>query len=264
MKKALTALLGILLPLGVGAQGVVASGRATEGVDYKIVKGLHISVEEEIRAGDNFSALGSLRTTVGLSYKPFKYIKAGVGYTLINPWGTAEARFKEARHRGYAEVTGYLPLGDFQLSLKEKVQLTHRGGDFNRYQSTPNAVALKSRLGVKYKAWRYFEPGLAFELRTALNDPWGHTVGAPQYNGEGREYLEYSHSGYTHVYNDRYRLDLSGEIKFDKHHSLKPYLLADFCSDYEIDTNREGTRLFSAGYHDFTRFTIGLEYVFSF
>ena len=54
------------------------------------------------------------------------------------------------------------------------------------------------------------------------------------------------------------------EITFNQWYSLKPFVLLDFNSDYEIDTNAEGTRLFSAAYVNSMRISLGLSYVFSF
>lgn len=264
MKKILLLLAAAMLPLAVGAQSVESAGRASVGVDYKIQKGLHVQAEEEIRSSGNFESLGSLRTSLGITYKPVKYVKLGAGYTLINPYKASASAFNYPRHRIYADVTGYLPYGDFQFSLKERLQLTHRSGDFNTFQNTPNSVALKTRLGVKYKGLNKFVPSLAFEIRTVFNDPWGSTSGSELTNNSGKTYHAYTPTGYTHTYNDRYRLNLSGEVKFNKHHSLTPYVLLDFCGPYEIDTNSDGTRLFSAAYNDYTRISLGLSYVHSF
>jgi len=264
MKKTIIMIALLVLGVSARAQSVDITARASAGVDYKIMKGLHVTAEEEIRAASNFEALGSLRTTVGITYKPVKYLKVGAGYTLINPWSTSEAAFKPVRHRFFADVTGYLPLGDFQLSLKERFQVTHRTGEFNVYQNTPTGMALKTRLALKYKGWKRWEPGISVEMRTLLNEPWGYTTGSQQTNSSGKKYYAYTHTGYTHVYNDRYRVNLSCEIKLNKHHSLTPYLMAQFYSQYEIDTNSEGERLFSAAYNNYLRFTPGINYVFSF
>jgi hypothetical protein len=132
------------------------------------------------------------------------------------------------------------------------------------YQNTPNALALKTRLGVEYKKWTYFEPGVFFEMRTALNGPWGSTSGSIKTKSDGTTYYDYTPGGYTHAYNDRYRLIFRTDIKFNKHHVLRPYALVDFCSPYEIDTNAEGTRLFSAAYNNYLCVSIGLGYTFKF
>ena len=270
MKKLLL-LTALLLPMAAQAQ--IIGGRASVGVDYKIAKGLHITAEEEVRTADNFSALGSTRTTLGLTYKPVKFLKLGAGYTLINPWkvdkelddGTLYSGFWAPRHRFYGDVRGALNLGDFQFFIKERLQLTHNGDSgMNVYQNPRNALALKSRIGVKYKGWKVVEPSAYFELRTQLNGAWGTTSGSQQTNKSGRTYYAFTPGGYTHVYNDRYRGCIELDWNISKRHTLSPYVLLDAGSEYELDTNSEGTRLFSAGYSKYFRVSLGVGYVFSF
>ncbi len=158
MKKTLLALALALVPAFAFAQSASFAGRASVEADYKIMKGLHLSVGEEIRSNDNFSALGSLRTTVGMTYKPIKYLKVGLGYTLINPWKngkeieltdgstTTYNGFWAPKHRFFADVTGIVRFGDVQLSLRERVQMDHNGDSditFTRIPATrwPSAAA---------------------------------------------------------------------------------------------------------------------------
>ena len=262
--KRLCILLALLLPVSAWAQSTEFGARASVEANYKIKKGLHVYAEEELRV--TAPSLDSWRHTLGFTYKPFKGLKLGVGYTLINPYKSSEAKFKNPRHRFFADVTGSFTAGDFQVSLKERFQLTHRTGTFNVYQTTPNAMALKSRLTVKYKGFVDVDPYASFEMRTVLNDPWGTATSSTQkWNNSGtKQYYDYSPEGYTHVYNNRYRLEAGAEITFNQWHSLKPFVLLDFNSDYEIDTNAEGTRLFSAAYVNSMRISLGLSYVFSF
>ena len=278
MKKTLLALALALVPAFAFAQSASFAGRASVEADYKIMKGLHLSVGEEIRSNDNFSALGSLRTTVGMTYKPIKYLKVGLGYTLINPWKngkeieltdgstTTYNGFWAPKHRFFADVTGIVRFGDVQLSLRERVQMDHNGdSDMNIYQDPRNKVALRSRLGVKYKGWSMVEPYANFEIRTQLNGAWGSTSGSQQTKKDGvTTYYAYTPAGYTHVYNDRYRGELGVDLNFGKHHMLTPYLLLDYLSEYEIDTNKKGTRLYSAAYTNLFRVSLGIGYTFSF
>lgn len=280
MKKLLL-ILALLAPFAAWGQSL--GGRASVGVDCKVFKGFHVTAEEEVRTGDSFSTLGSLRTSVGVSYKPMKYLKVGLGGTLINPFKTGKSLsyedtdgeklttsytgFWAPRYRAFADVTGYLPLGDFQFSLRERLQLTHNADlSLNPYQSARNALALKSRIGVKYKRLDWLEPGLSFELRTALNDPWGTVSGAEQTTDSGKVFYDYTPAGYTHIYNNRYRFNLEADFKPARHHTLTPYVLFDIVSEYSVDTNKAGTKLFKAttGYTDGLFFQIGLGYVFSF
>lgn len=277
MKKYLFALAALLVPIWAQAQSATFAGRASVGADYKIVKGLHLSAEEEIRSADSFSSLGSLRTSLGITYKPVKFLKLGAGYTLINPFKTNKeienedgttstyTGFWNPRHRFYGDITGYLRLGDFQFSLKERLQFTHNSDDnMNVYQSPRNALALKSRIGVKYKRFKWLEPSVYFEMRTALNDPWGYTSGSQQTKSDGTTYYAYTPTGYTHVYNNRYRGNISLDWSITKNHVLTPYVLLDFISEYELDTNKKGTRLFSAAYQELFRVSVGVGYVFKF
>ena len=275
MKKLVFALV-LLLPLTAQAQTSFA-GRASAGVDYKIAKGFHIVAEEEVRSADSFSALGSIRTTLGLTWKPAKFLKLGTGYTLINPWKVGKeveledgstasyTGFWAPRHRFYFDVRGALRLSDFEFFVKERLQLTHNGdSDMNVYQSPRNALTLKSRIGVKYKGWGAVTPTAYFEVRTALNDPWGNTSGSLQTKKDGTTYYTYIPTGYTHVYNNRYRGNLSLDWEINKHHTLSPYVLLDYISEYELDTNKKGTRLFSAAYNEGFRVSVGLGYTFKF
>lgn len=280
--KRLCILLALLLPAGAWAQSTTEFGaRASAEVNFRITKGFHAYAEEEIRIAS--TSLDDLRHTLGFTYKPFKALKLGVGYTLINSYSTDYAAFKNPKHRFFADVTGSLNAGDFQFSLKERFQLTHRTGTFNVYQNTPDAMALKSRFTVKYKGFFNVEPYASFEMRTVLNGPWGTVTGdlvwnksqTKQYylytpegctlkqNSEGKYYLEGSPK-YTHVYNNRYRGEVGVDIAFNKWHSLKPYVLLDFNSVYDINTNSEGTHLFSAGYVNSIRLSAGVSYVYSF
>ena len=261
----------MFLPLAAGAQEFAA--RSSVGADYKIAKGFHVGVEEEVRSADNFEALGSLRTTVDLSYKVNKHFKVGGGYTLINPYKTKLSGFGASRDRVFLDATGSYRAGDFQLSLKERIQLTHRTDDsLNVYQNTRNALALKSKLTVKYKGFTDFEPYLFMEARTALNDPWGEISGSVQYNSDNEAYYSYTHTGYTHVYFNRWRLGLGTGWSPSKHHELTVGILADYCSDYEIDTNSptkwatKGVRLFAdtTGWENTFRLSLSIGYQYKF
>jgi len=265
MKKLLIT-LALLLPLAAAAQSTTeGSVRASAGVDVKIRKGLHLSVEEEIRMNGAFKSLGRLQTNVKVEYKPVKWMKLGLGYSLINPYSYTNMGFKDTRHRVFFDVGAhYTTYSHFSFSIRERIQMTHRTGTYNVYQTTPYKMELKSRVGVEYKGWTYFEPGVFFELRTALNDPWGETSGEMKYKDDGTTYYNYTPLGYTHVYNSRYRAIFRTDIKLSDHHVLEPYAYVDYLTAYKIDTNSEGTRLFKAEYDDHFRISIGISYTFKF
>ena len=117
------------------------------------------------------------------------------------------------------------------------------------------------------------DPSLSFEVRAALNDPWGTVSGNAQTtNDTKREYYTYTHTGYTHAYINRLRLNLGADILLSKSHTLTPYVLFDYYMDYEIDTNgadkwaEKGVRIFKdgTGWVYSTGLILGLKYTFSF
>lgn len=152
-----------LLPVGAAAQTEESldpevGGRVAFTLDKKIVKGLHVSIEEEVRFDNNFGAFDRFHTTLGASYKVLPYLKVGLGYSLINGYSSSNSAFKTPRHRAFVDVTGSYRFGDWTVSLRERVQMTHRTDSFNEYQNPANAWALKSRVKVTYKGLRRWEP----------------------------------------------------------------------------------------------------------
>ena len=158
MKIRIIILLGLFFPVLASAQTDVAldpefGGRISVSVDKRITRGLHVSLEEEVRFDQNFGSLDRLQTTLGLNYKVNEFIKLGVGYALINGYSSTNQAFKNMRHRFMVDVKGTLKVADWNFSLKERLQLTHRTGDYNIYQNPANALMLKSRLMAKYRGF---------------------------------------------------------------------------------------------------------------
>ena len=266
--------VAMLLPMTVIAQteeklDAEFGGRLSASIDKKIVKGLHVFVEEEVRMDDNFRSFGRFQTTLGVSYKVHNNIKLGVGYALINPYDSDDKDFK-FRHRIYADITGTLHLGQWNISLKERFQMTHRSGDFNVYQNPANALTLKSRLTFKYKGFGRFEPYAFVEIRSYHNAP----VVSAAYDGYGYFPIPDSDQnsdtpgwflqGFKGTYINRVRSSLGIDVKLSKQHTLNVYFLADYVRDKVLDANAEGTKLKS--YTKQTGFvgSVGVGYEFSF
>lgn len=263
------------LPLAATAQTDVAlspdyGGRVSVGFDKKIVKGLHLSLEEEIRIDNNFTSFNRFHTTVALHYKVLPYLKVGVGYALINPYSSNNNAFKNARHRLMFDATGTLKFGLWQLSLKERFQITHRTGDFNIYQNPANLMALKSRLTLKYKGLQRWTPYAYVELRNTLNAPVINALYNSTYNvymtttgsitGEAGWFLD----GFSGCYVNRLRGSLGAEYKIDRRNSLNFYILLDHVSDKVVDANASGTKLKSYTREQGFAAHLGAAYEYSF
>lgn len=222
-------------------------GRLSVSIDKKLARGLHVSLEEEIRMDNNFGSFDRFHTTLGLSYKVNDYLKLGVGYAMINPYSSSNSAFKGSRHRLMLDATGSLRFGDWRLSLRERFQATYRSGDMNEYQNPRTALTLKSRLKLSYKGLRRLEPYAYVELRNTLNAP----VISASY--DGTNYLtsalsQYGEAGWfidswSGVYVNRVRGSVGFDYRLSKASSIDVSLMADRIMDKVVDANAEGTKL---------------------
>lgn len=249
--------MAVLLPLTAAAQtdenlDPEVGGRIAVSLDKKIIKGLHVNLEEELRFDNNFASFDRFHTTLGATYKALPCLKVGLGYSLINGYDNESSAFKSARHRFFFDVTGSYHFGDWQVSLRERVQMTHRTGSFNEYQNPTNAWALKSRVKVAYTGLRRWEPYATMELRNTLNAPvinavyneatdtWGYYSGSTfTEKGDPGWFLE----GFNGIYVNRLRGTLGVEYRIDKRSRLEVSLMADYSIDKEVDANSSGKKL---------------------
>lgn len=255
----LPALAGLFAALAVPAaaqtytEDTTFDLRARAGVsaDWKVAGGLHLTAGEEIRFKDNISAFSKSCTDIGLSYKFGKHFKAGADYTFI--YGK-----DDVRHRADIFATGLFKAGRWKISLREKLVLTHRTGDFNVYQQPVNALDLRSRLKAAYDIRHSpLEPYAFCELRNTLN--------GVKYSGTTASSMTYSD-----VYVNRVRCGLGLEWELTRTGTLDFYGLFDWCNRKKYDAYGPGSRkhdygdLKSLTYCPALQLTLGLAYKFSF
>ena len=150
-------------------------GSVEVDITKRIIKGLELSVEEEIRFRDNFTDVERFSTSADLSYKPCKYLKAGAAYNLINLNHIKKGW--EIRHRYYFYATGSYKLGRSKLSQRERVQSTYRVGVKETAKRANPKWYLRSRFGIDYNIRKSpFEPFVAVEFFNSLNNPLGDSM----------------------------------------------------------------------------------------
>lgn len=272
MKKIVAAIFA-LLPLLLAAQTTEtldpqAGLRLSATVDKKITRGLHLKLEEEVRLDDNFTSLERLQTTALLRYKVNRYFKVGAGYSLINGYSSKNEAFKNPRHRLLLDATGTYRHGSWEISLRERLQFTHRTGDFNPYQNPSTAITLKSRAMLKYRGLQKWQPYASIESRLYLNAPVISATfdGTSYYTFDGQTTGDpgWFISSWNGVYNNRIRLSLGTDYALSRHNSLTLALLFDINNDKEVDANSTGTKLKSyVSQHSLVGWlTIGYQYSF--
>lgn len=179
----------MLLPACAFAQDFGLSINA--GVKKKIVKGLNIAAAFELRTQDLSSEMERIDVGLDVSYKPIEYFKFGVGYDFIYKYTPKHETdsmnvvdsYWSPRNRVNVYVTGILPIGDFELSLRERYQFTHRSrstakkwnslgvAQADKVISAKNDHEFRSRLKGEYKIRPvHLTPYLALEMYNDLTD----------------------------------------------------------------------------------------------
>lgn len=268
-------ILTILLPGTLLAQiprndpDFIKGGRISVGAQKKITSKVEVHGESEFRVAGKLLRDMRIQESAGVSYLINPYLKTGFEYSYI---GKMEYRSDfSSQTRFKFDVTGRYRPGPWRLSLRERVQLSHRPGEFNTWQNTRNALELKSRLLVGYKIDKRWTPYVAAELRNILNAP---TLADYSYNPSTRRY-ETPHgketgepgwmiAAHDDCYLNRIRGIVGTEIKKNKHNSFKVYALLDWCYDLDIDTNGKGTRLKSLVYDPTWMLSLCASYIYSF
>lgn len=149
-------------------------------ITKRIIPGLNLSLEEDFRLRDNLSEVDRFSTTLELSYKPWKFLKLGGAYNLINY--NHETKGWEVRHRYYFFATGSYRINRFTVSLRERFQSTYRVGVKETSKRANPKLYLRSRLEVEYDIRNCkFEPFASVELYNTLNDPQGNKMNKLKY-----------------------------------------------------------------------------------
>lgn len=110
---------------------------------FKIIKPLELGVVGEFRTQDGLGEADRFSLGIDLNYKPLKWLKADIGYLLLQRQTLEEQTTKyiyesywSPSHRAFASVTGsWEPFKHFEFSLRERLQYTYKTLHYaTRYQ----------------------------------------------------------------------------------------------------------------------------------
>lgn len=109
--------------------------------------GLKLTLEEEIRSIPSHRA----HTTISLAYTPIEYLSMSAGYVLKlygnQGWDDPN---KFLRHRVNIDATGQVTLGQWKLSLRERLMLDARADEIDLREKNRVDYTLRSRLQASY------------------------------------------------------------------------------------------------------------------
>lgn len=212
-------------------------GRISAKADYQVMKGLHITAEEEVRLNST-NLLDRFYTSAGVSYKITDWLKIGAEYTAIGIYQNIEESGSiDWRHRVSADLSGSVKFGRFKLSLRERAQGTYKTAEKNNYQQPQTEWVLRSKLKAEYKFRNVpLEPYIFFEPRLLFNGAkWSEESVTEDY--ESATFL-----GHKDVYFSRLRSAAGVEWKLNPRHALDFYVLYDYYTDKDIDARKEGSK----------------------
>lgn len=133
-------------------------------VDKKLTKQWNVKAGGEYRLKDDFSQTDQIRGSFDVGYKPFKFLKFGLGYELIAD-RKPNKEIYAYRNRFKLEATGSYKIDRFTLSWRPRLQLTHYN-DVELTKSDPDDLkwALRNRFGVQYNIKKLpLKPYVQFE-----------------------------------------------------------------------------------------------------
>lgn len=188
------------------------SAQLSVELSKKLSKQLSLSFEEELRMHHNLSEVERSSTALGLAYKPFKFLKASLGYNLMyNHYEKRGEWLWEWRHRYHVSLAGDVSWNRFHFSLRERFQSTYRQS--KNYQKPKNY--LRSRLVAEYDIRKSpFEPYASVEM-------FYHIHQNPDKQGI-----------------DRWRYQLGCQYKLNKKNTLELfYRYTDYAADDFDDVN---------------------------
>jgi len=136
-------------------------------VEKTLGGGVSIAADYEMRTKNDASVVDSHRFTIGGMFEASEYFSFGAFYAFIGKLNSS-AEMKNIHHRFYGEVTGSLPFGKWEASLREMVQYTRMTEATGAQDDPKGLVEMKSRLKLSYKGWSAVEPYFATELRNSL------------------------------------------------------------------------------------------------
>ena len=195
--------------------GLTLSAQAEKKIDKK----LSVSLEAGMRTRNDFKTMDRWSLDLGASYKLTKWLKADLGYMLIDQNNHEKINYKtsgaydtwrpsywQLRHRVYASLTGTVKLGsNFKLALRERWQYTYRPETTTQRWDFDDETWEDDVRGGKAKHVLRSRLGIAYEKKNALFSPYANVE---LYNGWGIQKVRYT---------------VGTDIQLNKQHSLTAF-----------------------------------------
>lgn len=239
----------------------VFDGRVGVTLGYKPVKGLDITLSEELRASTSAPyVFDRTKTTLDITYSPFKRFDIIAEYSYV---GRLKSSAFKSQHRGSAGLAYTFKMGDFRLQLRELVQCNYSRDSVNVKEKANPALYLRSRVKLSYKMQRVaVTPYVAFELYNSLNAPYVDTGD----ENTTKDYQKACAAANVRVmpfqnYINRYRASAGVKYDFNAHTALRAYYLFDDMIEWDVNYGHNSGKINRIVHETTFRHTVALELV---
>lgn len=136
-----------------------------------------VSLEEEVRFRDDISTFDRLYSTVAVTYRINPYFHTSLAYQhrLIQQKGKASTNYQgylDFRHRGILSVSFSYPVGQFEFSLRQRLNGTLRTDSVNPLEKSNPQIISRTRMQAEYSFWSIpLKPYVSVEMFNPLNNP---------------------------------------------------------------------------------------------
>ena len=150
--------------------------RFSAEVTKKLSRNWSGSWEEEFRLRDNISAMDRLYSGLSVSYDVSPYFSTSLAYQhqLINHEGKPSTDYQEYwdfRHKGVLSGSFTYPIGQFELSLRQRFDMTLRTDSINPEEANNPKLEARTRVELQYSFWATpLKPYASVEMFNPLNN----------------------------------------------------------------------------------------------
>lgn len=217
--------------------------RLRAAIEIPVFKNFSVEVSEQVRLKDTFGQVDKFVTSVGVGYKPWKFLKFGVDYSFVNERTINTEQVEDDlgnvydkeikgwlnQHRFNVDVTGSVRFGQVKVSLRERVRFNFRTDDVIKYEHADPFISLRSRLKFAYdirnSRWEPYVYGELYNTLNALSPVQNYkNVDNASWKDNGPKYSNYI---------NRIRIAAGTEFKINNHNRMDFYYMCHFNTSYE-------------------------------
>lgn len=215
--------------------------------EMSVLPELKVKAGTELRVQGDFLYKRQLRFNAGAEYKLAKRFWFLGEYTLIRKFNNGgKVSYRHRTTIGLKETVKFNKKS--KLSFSEKLEWSHRTGDFNEYQNTRDAFDVKLKAKYSFSFNKKIGVFASGEARVSFSEPklndiyydpelMQFTDAAGFSKGEEGWFL----NGFKRIALNRLRGNLGFNFSFNRHHKVELSALLDYNKNLEIDANKKGT-----------------------